>query len=128
MRWGHNVVGRPGRPRRADRNIQMPAHAAGERSNVTISKAPQESELPAPDDFSTRVLKWSGAGSALSCRPFGKSQKQGPSRAQFNSNCCGVSAGSMHILYINNRSFFADRRGERGMQDPPRTPGERGSW
>ena len=78
---GHNVVGRPGRPRRADRNIRMPAHAAGERSNVTISKDPQESELPAPGDFSTRVLKSSGAGSALSCRPFGKSQKTGPKRS-----------------------------------------------
>ena len=44
--------------------------AAGERSNVTISKDPQEGELPAPDDFSTRGLKSPGAGSALSCRPF----------------------------------------------------------
>ena len=48
--------------------------AAGERSNVTISKDPPEGELPAPDDFSTRVLKSPGAGSALSCRPFGKSR------------------------------------------------------
>ena len=107
MRLGHNVVGRPGHPRRADRNIQMPAHAAGERSNVTISKDPQESELPAPDDFSTRVLKWSGAGSALSCRPLGKSQKASKTRSRGGScniglrRCVLARASNVMIEFYN---------------------------
>ena len=55
----------------------MPAHAAGGRLNVTISKDPQGSKLAAPGVFSTRVLKASGGGSSLSRGPFRKSQNIG---------------------------------------------------